>query len=70
MTTSTDRIVIYPQLRSDFGIRYSRQHLARLEKSGGFPQRIQESANRVGWLESELSQWIGSRAAARQAVAA
>jgi prophage regulatory protein len=50
----SDRILIFPQLKSDKGIHYTRQHLARLEKAGKFPQRVQIGANRVGWRESEI----------------
>lgn len=35
-----------------------------LEKKGLFPKRRQVSPGRVGWLESELDQWIESRSKA------
>ena len=34
----------------------------RLEKAGKFPARKQLSVGRVGWLYSEVSAWIDSRA--------
>ena len=34
----------------------------RLEKAGKFPARKQLSAGRVGWLHSEVSAWVDSRA--------
>jgi prophage regulatory protein len=44
------------------GIRFSRQHLDRLEKAGQFPRRIKLTPNgRVGWLESEIHDWLRSR---------
>jgi len=44
------------------GIRYSRQHLDRLEKAGQFPRRVKLTPNgRVGWLESEIQEWLHSR---------
>lgn len=44
------------------GIRYSRQHLDRLEKAGKFPRRIKLTPNgRVGWLASEIHAWIHER---------
>lgn len=34
----------------------------RLEKDGKFPKRRQLSPNAVGWLESEITAWLNSRA--------
>ena len=42
-------------------VLYSPQHVARLEKAGQFPKRIQLGPNRVGWLESEVQDWIAER---------
>ena len=42
-------------------VLYSPQHIARLEKSGQFPRRIQLGANRVGWLEEEVLDWLQKR---------
>jgi len=38
-------------------IPYTRQHVARLEKAGQFPQRVQCGAARVAWWESEIMHW-------------
>jgi len=46
-------------------VLYSPQHIARLEKAGKFPKRIQLGPNRVGWLESEVLEWLEYRLAAR-----
>lgn len=46
-------------------VSYSPQHIARLEKVEEFPKRIQLGPNRVGWLESEIIEWIEVRLAAR-----
>lgn len=40
---------------------YSPQHIARLEKAGKFPKRVTIGPNRVGWVESEINQWIRDR---------
>ncbi len=40
---------------------YSPQHVARLEKAGLFPKRIQLGPNRVGWVEEEIDAWIQAR---------
>lgn len=46
-------------------VLYSPQHISRLEKAGKFPKRIQLGANRVGWVESEVLEWLEVRLAAR-----
>ena len=46
-------------------VLYSPQHIARLEKAGKFPKRIQLGSNRVGWLESEVLEWLKQKLAAR-----
>ena len=42
-------------------VLYSPAHIARLEKAGQFPKRIQLGTNRVGWIESEVVNWIQER---------
>ena len=42
-------------------VLYSPQHIARLEKAVKFPKRIQLGPNRVGWVESEVLDWIQTR---------
>jgi prophage regulatory protein len=54
------RILTKPELKKKIG--YSSQHTARLEKEGKFPQRIQLGPCRVGWLESEVDDWILEKA--------
>ncbi len=46
-------------------VLYSPQHIARLEKAGTFPKRIQLGPNRVGWLEAEVLDWLQMRLNAR-----
>lgn len=46
---------------------YSRVHWTRLEEAGKVPKRIELSQNRVGWLESEVDEWIGRMIAKRDA---
>ncbi|WP_084029845.1 AlpA family phage regulatory protein [Bradyrhizobium sp. LMTR 3] len=44
------------------GVRYSRQHLDRLEKAGQFPRRVKLTPNgRVGWVQSEIHDWLKDR---------
>jgi len=42
-------------------VLYSPQHIARLEKAGLFPKRVQLGSNRVGWVESEVLDWLQER---------
>jgi prophage regulatory protein len=42
-------------------VLYSPQHVARLEKAGTFPKRIQLGPNRVGWVEDEVLNWLQER---------
>ena len=53
---SLDRIVTKKELRAY--VPYTPQHIARLEKKGHFPRRVQLGPNRVGWLESEIKAWM------------
>lgn len=42
-------------------VLYSPQHVARLEKAGKFPKRVQIGPNRVGWVEDEVLDWLRER---------
>ncbi|MFK7841709.1 MAG: helix-turn-helix transcriptional regulator [Sphingorhabdus sp.] len=42
-------------------VLYSPQHIARLEKAGKFPKRVQLGPRRVGWLLSEVEDWLKNR---------
>jgi prophage regulatory protein len=46
-------------------VLYSPQHIARLEKAGQFPKRVQLGQNRVGWVEAEVLEWLRERIEAR-----
>lgn len=47
-------------------VLYSPQHIARLEKAGLFPKRVQLGLNRVGWVEGEVLDWLELRLAQRE----
>lgn len=47
-------------------VLYSPQHIARLEKAGQFPKRVQLGPNRVGWVEGEVLEWLETRLARRE----
>ena len=65
-----DRLVRFDELKPDWGIRFSRVHLARLEKAGRFPERRTFGHSTVGWLASELSQYLANPSATRSGEAA
>ena len=46
-------------------VLYSPQHIARLEKAGLFPKRVQLGLSRVGWVEEEILDWLRQRIAER-----
>lgn len=47
-------------------VLYSPQHVARLEKAGEFPKRVNLGPNRVGWVESEVLDWLQERITRRE----
>ena len=49
-------------------VKYSPQHIARLEKAGQFPKRLRLGQNRVAWLLHEVEDWIEERLAKRDAM--
>ncbi len=56
------RIIPWKELRSR--VPYSRQHIPRLEGAGKFPKRVRLGdgpRSRVGWIESEIDEWIARR---------
>jgi len=61
MTQFKKRLVSKKELRTICGIPYCPAHIARLEKAGKFPKRIQLGQNRVAWLMSDVEAWIESR---------
>ena len=42
-------------------VLYSPAHIDRLEKAGQFPRRVQLGPCRVGWVESEVLDWLQER---------
>jgi prophage regulatory protein len=46
-------------------VPFSAAHLARLEKAGLFPRRVKLGTCRVGWVESEVAEWIANAIAKR-----
>lgn len=46
-------------------VLYSSQHIARLEAAGQFPKRVKLGNCRVGWIESEVLDWLQIKIDAR-----
>jgi prophage regulatory protein len=63
----TLKLVSKKELKSVYGIPYSFVHIARLERAGDFPKRVQLGQCRVAWLAEEVEAWIAERAARRSA---
>lgn len=59
------KILSFPELKSEKGIRFCRMHIHRLVKAGKFPQPIKLGEATNGWLESEVDAWIKGLADAR-----
>ncbi|QOG17527.1 helix-turn-helix transcriptional regulator [Bradyrhizobium sp. SEMIA] len=57
------RILSFDDLRDQFGIPYTRRHLLNLELAKKFPARVPIGENRVGWIESEVQNWIERKVA-------
>ncbi len=57
------RIMRLPEVEQKCGLR--KTAIYGLIGKGAFPRPIQLAANHVGWVESELDDWITSRIAAR-----
>ena len=49
-------------------VKYSPQHIARLEKAGQFTKRIRLAQNRGAWMLYEVEAWIDERLEKRDAV--
>ena len=55
-----ERIIRKPELLARLGL--SDASVWRREKKGQFPKRLQLGGAAVGWLESEIVEWMKERA--------
>ena len=55
------RLLDFPCLKSEKGVCYTREHLARMAKAGLFPRPIALSNKQIAWLETEVDDWIAHR---------
>lgn len=61
--TTTDALLRLPAVLAAVGM--SRPSVYRMIKSGTFPQQVKLGTAAVGWLRSEVEQWIAGRVAQR-----
>ncbi len=59
------KILTVADLKPEKGINYSRSHLYRLVAAGRFPRPLRLGVGRIGFIESELDDWLEARAAER-----
>jgi prophage regulatory protein len=52
------RLLRYDDLDAKRGIKFTRQHLSRLEAAGKFPKRVQVGAHHIAWVESEIDGYL------------
>jgi prophage regulatory protein len=64
------RLIYFAQLRSEKGIRFTRQHVGRLQKAGKFPRSVPLGENTKPFIEEEIDEYVASRVAERDARAA
>jgi len=58
-----ERIIRKPELQIMVGL--SDPTIWRLEKAGKFPGRLRLGGSAVGWMESEVMDWLKKKADAR-----
>lgn len=63
VTLKLERLLVSKKDLKALGVPYSAAHIARLEKEGKFPKRIQLGACRVAWRYKDICDWIDARAA-------
>jgi prophage regulatory protein len=59
------KILSYPDLQTEKGIRFSRQWIHRLVREKKFPAPVKLGAATVGFIETEIDAWLEERIAAR-----
>jgi predicted DNA-binding transcriptional regulator AlpA len=58
------RLLVFEDLKTQ-GIRLSRRQVDRLETDGKFPKRVLIGENRVGWIATEIVEYVSAAIAAR-----
>jgi len=50
-----------------YGIRWTRQHINRLERRGEFPKKVKVGPNTSDWVADEIVDWCAAKVRARDA---
>jgi prophage regulatory protein len=58
-----EKVVRLPGVKAQTGL--SRSAIYKLAKKAAFPRPVQLGPRAVGWLQSELDEWLARRVAAR-----
>jgi prophage regulatory protein len=61
------KLLTFRDLAETRGIQFSYRHLYTLEDERKFPRRVKIGERRVGWIESEIDEWLAARIALRAA---
>jgi prophage regulatory protein len=61
------KLISFAELTTTRGITFSRRHLKRLEDEKKFPQRVVLGENRIGWVITEVDDWLAEKLAGRYA---
>jgi prophage regulatory protein len=61
------RLLSFGELKDKHGIPFTRRHLLNLENDKKFPARVPIGEHRVGWVESEIADWVDAKIKSRAA---
>jgi prophage regulatory protein len=61
------KLISFAELTTTRGITFSRRHLKRLEDEKKFPRRVVLGENRIGWVITEVDDWLAEKLAGRYA---
>ena len=66
---AVDRLVSLPELKSVFGVPYSRQNITKLQKEGKFPKNcgVPGKGRKLLWRASDIASWVQRLVDARDA---
>ena len=61
------KLLSFAELTTTRGITFSRRHLKRLEDEKKFSLRVVLGENRIGWVMTEVDEWLAAKLAEREA---
>jgi prophage regulatory protein len=59
------KLLVFDELKTEFGIPYTRSYIRKLEAQGKFPKRVLIGDRRVAWVASEIDAYLKNRIATR-----